>query len=371
MDVPLLICSDTKKDSDVRYLAGTHIPDDVFLIFDGKKVTALVSALEIGRLRAASKIDECVSCDAISSTQSKNLSELDLLVRFLQNLGLGKLRVKRNFPIHFADGLRSAGFEIVVEEFSILPQRLTKSEEEITEIRRSAEIVRMTFSEVTRILADATVDAERRILFEGEILTSERLRAIMESFCFDLGGIGEDTIVSCGASACNPHDTGHGPLLANELILVDFFPRMRSSGYYADVSRTFAKGKPSTAQIDLYETVRHAHAVAIDMVRDGVAVNEITAAVFSIFERRGYQSSKTSNPPYGMFHSLGHGFGLDIHEPPSLNFGDDVLRSGMVVTVEPGLYYDKIGGARVEDDILVGNSASEMLTKIPYDWIIE
>ncbi|MDR1527974.1 MAG: Xaa-Pro peptidase family protein [Puniceicoccales bacterium] len=372
MDAPLLIFSNTKKDSDLFYLIGTHVPDNIAIIFDGRESTALVSALEINRLRNTSKIDKFVSWDIIkSSLQPTKNTDFDILRRFLQDLKLDAICVKQDFPVYLADQLRSANFEIIVVGFSILPQRLIKSDGEIIEIKHAADIVRQTFVQVENILSDASVNGKNELVFEDEILTSERLRTMMETFCYQLGAIADATIVACGVAACDPHNLGYGPLKANEFILVDFFPHLKTSGHYADVSRTFIKGRPTKEQINLYNTVKSAHDIAIDMAHGGVPGKDIMVRTLEYFESKGYKSSNTANPPYGMFHSLGHGLGLDIHEPPRIGMCDDTLQPGMVVTIEPGLYYQTIGGVRIEDDILIGNQSSEILTQIPHNWVIK
>jgi Xaa-Pro aminopeptidase len=336
------------------------------------RTIALGNALEIGRLQSESKVDEVLGYDGVKSTIKSNaITDCDVLAKFLADLSIGKFCVKGNFPIYFADNLRALGFEIVVFDATILPQRMVKSDFEIHEISNAIAIVGKVFAHVEEILANASVGAKNELIFGGEILTSQRLRAEMEGMCYKLGAIGEDTIVSCGDGACDPHNVGHGPLMANEFILIDFFPRLRSTGYYADVSRTFLKGRPSNAQRRLYEAVKSAHDEAIAMASNGVPVRSMAEKVFSLFESCGYESSKISNPPHGMFHSLGHGFGLDIHEPPRVGLCDGILETGMVITIEPGLYYRGIGGVRLEDDILIGEKSSEILTKIPHNWIVD
>jgi Xaa-Pro aminopeptidase len=342
------------------------------LILDGDRTIGLVGALEINRLRGSSGIDELVSWDVVrNSLLPGEATEFCVLRRFLEGRGFKDLRVKRNFPVYLADKLRENDFRVKVEDFAVLPQRLIKTPTEMAEIRRATEIAGVVFAQVREILTVSTVNSRDELLFEEEILTSERLRAIMEDTCYRLGAVAEDTIVACGDDACDPHQIGSGALKKNQFILVDFFPRLKTSGYYADISRTFIKGIPSDQQTRLYNAVRVAHDMAIDMVRDGIQVKDIMAMVMAYFEDNGYKSDKTSSPPHGMFHSLGHGLGLDIHEPPRVGFCDDVLKTGMTVTIEPGLYYHGIGGVRIEDDILVKSKSCDILSRVPYDWEIQ
>jgi Xaa-Pro aminopeptidase len=372
MDSPLLIFSNTKRDSDLRYLVGTHVPDDMGVVAWPNRTVALANALEFNRLRKMSKLDELANWEVVRATLgSGEVNECDVLEQFLRGLGAERVRVKQNFPIHLADKLRCDGFAIEIVNFPILPQRLIKSDFEIGEIRAAIEVVKKTFARVIMVLSDSRVDSKNRLVFADEVLTAERLRAEIENFCHRLGAIAEDTIVACGTDTSDPHSVGSGPLKANEFILIDLFPYLKSSGYYADVSRTFIKGTPSREQIRLRDAVKMGHDMAIDMVRAGVAVEDLLGKVLSHFEGKGFRSDRAANPPHGMFHSLGHGFGLDIHEPPRIGNCDDILAQGMVITIEPGLYYQNIGGVRIEDDILVLDGSREILTDIPHDWIIE
>jgi Xaa-Pro aminopeptidase len=370
---PLLLYGNTKSDADVRYLLGAQVHDDLAVVFDGKSTVALVSALEINRLRRESKIDNFVNWNELAEESgATNGCEFAILRLFLEKIGLNHLTVKQNFPVHFADGLRASGVDLSICDFRMLPQRMVKSEGEIIEIRRAISMAGKTLAKIEITLADSAVNGNGELVFDGEILTAERLRGIAEETCFILGAIGEDSIISCGSDSCDPHAIGSGPLRAHELILVDFFPYLKSSGYYADLSRTFIKGKPSAEQMRLYETVKCAHDSAIDALRDGIPACDLMENVLRYFDGRGYKSSKTSKPPRGMFHSLGHGFGLSIHEPPRIGSCGDILRSGMVVTIEPGLYYEKIGGVRLEDDLLIGKNSCELLScDIPHNFSID
>ena len=372
MDLPLLIFSTTRKDSDLRYLAGTNITDDIAVVYTADQTVALASALEINRLEHLSKIDKVIAWEEIKNTLPQDQrSDLAIISKFLEEIGVKKFAVKADFPVYLADNLRHNKFDILVTDQSILPQRLVKNAFEISEIRRCGDIVCNVFSKVEKILSDASVNSHGELVVGDEILTSERMRQLMEDSCYVLGGIAEDTIIACGAASCDPHNIGYGPIRANELIVFDFFPYLKDSGYYADVSRTFIKGRPNDAQKNIYNAVKTAHDVAIQLAKNHAAVRDIMQEVFEIFEARGYVSDKAAHPPHGMIHSLGHGVGLDIHEPPRLGLCDDTLLAGMVVTVEPGLYYPEIGGVRIEDDILIGESSSEVLSHIPYNWIIE
>jgi len=155
---------------------------------------------------------------------------------------------------------------------------------------------------------------------------------------------GVDTIVSCGPETALPHNTGSGPLLENEPIVIDIFPRDELSGYYADMTRTVVKGEPSPEIREMYDAVRDAKTLAAAEVRAGAAGADLYNAVVEFFRDRGYESDTR-----GFIHSLGHGVGLEVHEEPSLGPRGGALAVGNVVTIEPGLYYPGTGGVRLED----------------------
>ena len=92
---------------------------------------------------------------------------------------------------------------------------------------------------------------------------------------------------------------------------------------------------------------------------------KIHEAINRRFEALGFKTGETGGRMQGFFHGTGHGLGLDIHEPPRISRGRDILRAGMIVTVEPGLYYSDAGGVRIEDDVFVTKSGCTNLTRFP------
>ena len=103
----------------------------------------------------------------------------------------------------------------------------------------------------------------------------------------------------------------------------------------------------------MYDTVLRGQKLAIGMIKAGVKVKDIHSAVVDYFKSRGFETGMIDGKMQGFIHSTGHGLGLEIHEPPRISFGDEVLEAGNVVTVEPGLYYEKIGGVRIENRVLL------------------
>ncbi len=180
--------------------------------------------------------------------------------------------------------------------------------------------------------------------WKGKTLTSELLRAEIDSAVLRAGGVPTGTIVAGGDQACDPHERGHGPLYADSLIILDVFPRDAKTGYFGDMTRTVLRGRASEAQRKLWETVKAGQALALKRVKAGVDGMTIHKAIQEFFASRGFTTGVRNGRRVGFFHGTGHGLGLEIHEHPRLQ--KVVLKDRQVLTVEPGLYYPGVGGAR-------------------------
>jgi len=177
--------------------------------------------------------------------------------------------------------------------------------------------------------------------------------------------VAQHTIIAGGIQACDPHNEGAGPLRANEPIVMDVFPRNTTTRYFADMSRTVVKGRPTLEMKRLFDTVLAAQEEAIASVRDAADGQTIHSEVVRRFEQAGYKTGLLNGRMQGFFHGTGHGVGIDIHEMPRISKSGSRLQTGHVVTVEPGLYYPGIGAARIEDMVLVTDDGCRNLTNFP------
>jgi Xaa-Pro aminopeptidase len=213
-------------------------------------------------------------------------------------------------------------------------------------------------------LKSSKIGRDGKLIYHGAPLTSEKVRAVIDTAILQVGGLTGHTIVAGGRQACDPHDSGHGPLRANEPIILDVFPRSQKTGYFGDITRTVVRGRASEAVRRLYDTVARAQEIAFACLLPAAKGVEVHAAVQAFFDNEGYKTVKKRGRMQGFFHGTGHGVGMEIHEAPRLGVASsDVLAAGQVLTIEPGLYYPGLGGVRLEDVAVLTAQGARNLTK--------
>jgi Xaa-Pro aminopeptidase len=167
-------------------------------------------------------------------------------------------------------------------------------------------------------------------------------------------GTSFDTIIASGPTSAFPHGSCSSKTIGQgELVVVDLGA---TYGYYrSDMTRTFVAGKPDERQMKIYETVKQAHQKAFETIKPGVSAMEVDAAARRVIEAAGFGDF--------FVHNLGHGVGLEIHEAPRVAAGQsEVLLPGMVITIEPGVYFPGKWGVRIEDMLVVRDHGHEVLT---------
>jgi Xaa-Pro aminopeptidase len=211
------------------------------------------------------------------------------------------------------------------------------------------------------VLAACKARRNKRLDWFGQVLTSETLRAEIDSAVLRAGGIPANTIVAGADQACDPHERGSGPLYADSLIILDVFPRDAKSGYFGDMTRTIVRGRASDAQRKLWDTVKRGQEIALKRMKPGVDGLAIHNEIKQLFTGEGFPTEVRDGRQVGFFHGTGHGLGLEIHEYPRLQ--KVTLKKGQVLTVEPGLYYPGIGGARIEDVAALTDDGIRILSR--------
>ena len=372
---PLLYAAPAYSEA-MLYFGRFQAPDP-FLAFGykGKKV-ALLNALEINRGHKESVFDAIISLE--KCIQECKIAKKGAVVKIADLVGfLAKaykipgFLVPADFPVEIALGLKEKKIPFVVKEAPFFPQQMIKTPDEIKELKLANKAAAAGIDAAKKALLKAKIKTAGKLYLDGKLLTSERLRSIIEVACLEAGAVG-DCIAAGGDQACDPHQAGHGPLRANELIIIDVFPRLKASGYYGDMTRTFLKGKATEAQKKLFNVVHEAQKKALAKLKAGVKAAAVHKVVEAVFADRCYTTDTMASPPAGFIHSTGHGVGLGLHEPLRVSGKSDlVLKTGMVVTIEPGLYYAGLGGVRIEDVACVTKTGHELLSRYSYQWQLQ
>jgi len=362
-----LIVAASETDPDMLYATRFFAPDPfIFLQRNGKR-TLVLSDLEIDRGRKQAEADEFVSFNKLEREvqgKSKKAPPYEkVLSHFLRKRGVRSTIVPASFPLGYAQELAANKIRLRATNGLFWPEREAKSEKEITMIGRALRITETGLKRAIEVLARSTITRGKKLRWSGKTLTSEMLRAEIDSAILRAGGIPTGTIVAGGDQACDPHERGYGPLFADSLIILDVFPRDAKTGYFGDMTRTVVRGRASDEQRKLWETVKAGQALALKRIKAGVDGMTIHKAIQEFFKKRGFPTEVRKGKNVGFFHGTGHGIGLEIHEYPRLQ--KVTLKDRQVLTVEPGLYYPGLGGARQEDVVVVTKAGCKILSRFP------
>ncbi|MDJ0622476.1 MAG: Xaa-Pro peptidase family protein [Desulfocapsaceae bacterium] len=271
---------------------------------------------------------------------------LPLLRKLCYDLDINRLGFESHYTLHStAEKLQELGKRLSVE---VLPLsgiverlRVIKDENELALIRRSVQLNEKVFQEVFASLDDKATEVDIAL----EIATRMR-KAGAESESFE-------TIVAAGAASSLPHSVpGSGKLIADGPLLIDM--GLILDGYCSDMTRSFCLGRANEDYRKIHRLVRQAMLQGIDAVKAGVTCREVDQAARRVIEDAGYGKY------FG--HALGHGVGLAVHEEPRISpKSRRKLRSGMIITIEPGIYIPGWGGVRLENMVAVTDDGYEVL----------
>ncbi|MDE2060209.1 MAG: aminopeptidase P family protein [candidate division NC10 bacterium] len=365
----IVMISTSEIDSNLYYATRFAAPDPFIFVQAGEEKIVVMSDLEMDRARSQARVDTVLSYSVYEQmARGKGIdapSVLDVLDLVLRERGARHLLVPANFSVEYADGLRTRGYTLSVKREPFFDARLVKSEGEIEAIAATQRATEDAMGTAISAVQAAKVEDGGRLYLNGEPLTAEALKKIMHLKLMEHECVAQHTIVAPGLQGVDPHHHGQGPIRANESIVIDVFPRSERSRYFADMSRTVVKGKASPKLRAMYRAVLNAQEHGMELIRDGADGSVIHTTVNAVLEKDGFTTGMVGGRMQGFFHGTGHGVGLDIHEPPRINKTGAVLRTGHVVTVEPGLYYLDAGAIRIEDLVVVTATGCRNLTNFP------
>ena len=361
----VLMFADTIRSPELRHELPLAAPDPFIYVERNGTRHVFASSIEMPRLGEidsvqAVAVEEIGQDELIAAGLRWHDLERELVVRACRRLGVQEAVTPRSFPLEVADHLRANGVDVRANGELFDERRRAKSDSEIAGIRRAQRACERAMARV------------REVLRETGATTSEALRSEISRVITQAGVVTpEIVIVSHGEQTAVGHEPGYGPIAPGEPIVVDLFPQDPDSGCYADMTRTFCVGDVLEELAEYHRLCRAVLERVYPVIRPGALAADLHRIACDVFEEHGYPTQLTKPPgavlDEGFYHSLGHGVGLEVHEPPLLGRNGPELVVGDVVAVEPGLYRKGFGGCRLEDLVLVTDDGCEVLTDFSYD----
>jgi len=368
--------------SSIYWRIGFSVGDQVVLIElpkgDGTEATLILRDIEMGRARQFARVDH-VACPADFApagglSGDRETANAQAAAECLRRAGVTHVTGDRTLPLIFVDYARQAGIAVDCEPDRWVNERRQKTPEEIAYLREAQRVTEGAIQLACRLIARASARADGVLMHEGAPLTSERVRAAVDHWLLDQGYSNPMSIIAGGPGASDCHFYGFGELRTSQPVIVDIFPRNRTSKYNGDCTRTVVHGDIPDEVVRMHAAVRAAKAAAEKVIKVGATGEAVHRATIASMLASGYAFGlpKADTPASycAMTHGTGHGIGIDVHEPPLLDIKGPALLAGEALTVEPGLYRQDLGGVRIEDMVIVTQDGCENLNHLPdgLDW---
>ncbi len=296
----------------------------------------------------------------------------------------GKVDFSQNFGItmHLMKLMPDVEFVGEYGTDSVIQRAMeTKDDVEVARIRQMGAVTTTVVKMVQAYLTSCEVREDEVLLKEdGHPLTIGDVKSKISLWLAERGAVdAEGVIFAIGRDAGVPHSVGDPKdlMTLGKTIVFDIFPAEQGGGYFYDFTRTWSLGYATPEAQALYDQVQEIYNKVIENLDLNASFVEYQRMTCEYFESKGHKSQLSTNAPLdGYVHSLGHGVGLNIHERPTSRLSesntDNILKPGVVITLEPGLYYpDKGMGFRIEDTYWVRPDGKiESLAEYPYDFVL-
>jgi Xaa-Pro aminopeptidase len=361
----------------IRFMVGDpvallELPDS-----GGMRSVLLLRDIEMQRARKSARVDQ-VGCPADFAPESglsgdRETATAQAAAECLRREGITAVVADRSLPLIFAEFLTRAGIHVSCDTEMWVAERRQKSEEEIEHLRASQQVTEQAMRFACEMIATAEARSGGVLYRDGEPLTSQRVRTAIDHLLMDKGFKNPTSIVAGGPTGADCHDVGSGDLQTGRPVIVDIFPRSRSTLYWGDCTRTVVHGDIPDEIKAMHQAVRQAKVAGEKAIAPGVTGEDVHRATIQVIQEHGFgvglPDDESPDSFCAMTHGSGHGIGLDVHEPPLLDMKGPELLVGDALTIEPGLYRRDMGGVRVEDMVVVTqdgcinlNTLSEELT---------
>ena len=327
------------------------VGDPVALIDVKGSSTLILRDIEMHRAKQHARADN-ISCPADFEPENglsgdRETATAQAAAEFLVQNGVSSVVADRTLPLIFAELIRQRGIEVQCDVDLGVSGRRAKDEQEIEWLRQAQRTTEGAIRLACERIANATANADGVLIHEAEPLTSERVRSEVDIWLMQQGFGTIPAIIAGGPQGADCHNLGTGPLYTGQPIIVDIFPEDRKSGYNGDCTRTVVNGDISDELQKMHTAVAEAKQAGQLATRAGVTGESVHQAVIDKIQEHGFKigipAENEPNEYCAMVHGTGHGIGLDVHEPPLLDFKGPELVRGDALTIEPGLYSNAIG----------------------------
>ena len=365
-----LIYSASDSDANMLWATRFFAPDPFIFIRKRGKRYLVMNDLEIDRAKSQASVDTVLAYSEYVKRRQKSgipfPTAAQVLFDVFEDLKIRSVEVPSTFPVGLADQLRAMKIKIEAKPDPFWPDRERKTKDEIRFINESLRAAEAGMESGIAAVRRCAIHKDGYLYLDGTRITSEILKRIINTTIMAAGYVPSHTIAASGNQCVDPHNQGSGPIRANTSIIMDIFPRSQKTGYFGDITRTVVRGRASDRLKHAYRCVQEGQEIGFRRIRDGANAYDIHNEILDYFRNEGFPTGLSGGRMQGFFHGTGHGLGLDIHEAPSFGLRSrNTLRTGNVVTVEPGLYYEGMGGVRLEDVVVVNPTGCRNLVKIP------
>ncbi len=357
----------------IRFLVGDPVALVEVPTAQGYSSTLILRDIEMQRARKSAKADT-VACPkdfepSGGLSGDRETATAQAAAESFRRANVSKVIVDRSLPMIFAEMLHRVSIEVQCDIEWGVQERRQKDEQELVWIQKAQSVTEEVMELACVMIARSTTDRTGQLAFEGQSLTSDVMRAKIDQWLIERGFSNPTSIVACGPIGADCHNYGAGGIFTGQPVIVDIFPRDKTTLYNGDCTRTVVHGDIPDKVAEMHRAVVLAKAAATAATRAGVTGEQVHQATINSMEASGF---KMGLPPEGsspdftsMTHGTGHGLGLEVHEPPLLDRGGPALLVGDVLTIEPGLYCPAIGGVRVEDMVVVTESGCRNFNRLP------
>ena len=349
------------------------VGDPVAVITMDGRSTLILRDIEMHRARQHARADE-IACPADFEPESglsgdRETATAQAAAEFLKRNSVKSVTADRTLPLIFAELIRERDIDVLCDLEMGVSVRRAKDEQETGWLREAQSVTEDAVRLACEMIANADTDGDGHLVRDGEVLTSEIVRSAVDVFLLQQGYASVPSIIAGGPVGADCHNLGTGPLKTGQPVIVDIFPKNRATGYNGDCTRTVVHGEVSDELQKMHTAVVEAKQCGTDATRAGVTGEDVHKATIARIEEHGFKigipDDSMPDDYCAMVHGTGHGIGLDVHEPPLLDFKGPRLVVGDALTIEPGLYCKAIGGIRIEDMVIVTEDGCESLNKLP------